>query len=153
MEPIQPSGRQTDDDNWVKALSRAVYPREMADGAPSKWTDRLLRTGTDPDPRFSLANERTFLAWIRTGLGLIALGVGVATFVSSQMAKGVSILLAAGLVLLGGIISAASWFRWVRVERSMRDAGMPLPSRMAPVLAFGIAALAVLSIVGVVLAR
>jgi putative membrane protein len=117
------------------------------------WSARLLATGGDPDPRFSLANERTFLAWIRTGLGLIALGVGVATFVSTQMAKNLSILVAAGLVLLGGVICGAAWFRWLRVERSMRQGmGIP-PSRMAPVLAFGIAILAALSILGVILAQ
>ena len=59
------------------------------------WINRRLSNGTDPDPRFSLANERTFLAWIRTALGLIALGVAVATFVSTQETKGVSLLLAA----------------------------------------------------------
>lgn len=120
---------------------------------PGGWSSRLLATGADPDPRFSLANERTFLAWIRTGLGLIALGVGVATFVSTQMARGLSILVAAGLVLLGGAICAAAWFRWLRVERSMREGrGIP-PSRMAPVLAFGIAIIAALSILGVMLAQ
>ena len=120
---------------------------------PSGWAAQLFSIGTDPDPRFSLANERTFLAWIRTGLGLIALGVGVATFVSTQMPKGVSILVAAGLVLLGGLICGAAWFRWLRVERSMRlGRGIP-PSRMAPVLAFGMAVLAVLSVIGVVLAQ
>ncbi|MBM4509720.1 DUF202 domain-containing protein, partial [Rhodococcus hoagii] len=31
--------------------------------------------GEDPDPRFTLANERTYLAWVRTGLGLIAAAV------------------------------------------------------------------------------
>ncbi len=118
-----------------------------------KWSSRLLPSGADPDPRFSLANERTFLAWIRTGLGLIALGVGVATFVSTQMASGVSLLLAAGLVLLGGAVAAASWFRWLRVERSMRSGqGIP-PSRMALVLAGAIAVLAVVSVIGVVMAR
>lgn len=118
-----------------------------------KWSSRLLPSGTDPDPRFSLANERTFLAWIRTGLGLIALGVGVATFVSTQMASGVSLLLAAGLVLLGGAVAAASWFRWLRVERCMRSGqGIP-PSRMALVLAGAIAVLAVVSVIGVVMAR
>jgi putative membrane protein len=128
------------------------YPHDVSDSRDG-WTERLLSTGTDPDARFSLANERTFLAWIRTGLGLIALGVGVATFVSTQMAKGVSILVAAGLVLLGGVICAAAWFRWLRVERSMRNGqGIP-PSRMALVLSFGMALLAVLSIIGVVLAQ
>jgi putative membrane protein len=121
--------------------------------SPSGWSARLLPAGQDPDPRFSLANERTFLAWIRTGLGLIALGVGVATFVSTQMAKGASILLAAGLVVLGGLICAAAWFRWLRVERSMRmGMGIP-PSRMAPILAFGMAMLAVISVIGVILAQ
>ena len=118
----------------------------------SRWASRLLADGADPDPRFSLANERTFLAWIRTGLGLIALGVGVATFVSTQMVRGLSLLVAAGLVLLGGLICAAAWFRWLRVERSMRlGQGIP-PSRLAPFVAFGMAILAVLSVIGVVLA-
>lgn len=43
-----------------------------------RWTDRLLAEGDDPDPRFSMANERTFLAWIRTALALIAGGIGLA---------------------------------------------------------------------------
>ena len=34
--------------------------------------------GTEPDPRFSLANERTFLAWFRTGITLLALGIAAA---------------------------------------------------------------------------
>ena len=38
---------------------------------------RVLGPGVEPDPRFSLANERTFLAWIRTGLALIAGGVAI----------------------------------------------------------------------------
>ena len=115
------------------------------------WINRRLSNGTDPDPRFSLANERTFLAWIRTALGLIALGVAVATFVSTQETKGVSLLLAAALVLLGGILAAGSWWRWLSVERAMRDGdGIP-PSTMAPFLALGIGVIAVLSIVAVVI--
>ncbi|MGA9597271.1 MAG: DUF202 domain-containing protein, partial [Acidimicrobiia bacterium] len=39
---------------------------------------RVYRQGVEPDPRFSLANERTFLAWIRTGLAFVAGGVAVA---------------------------------------------------------------------------
>lgn len=50
-------------------------------------TDPLVRTprrpksvydvGSEPDPRFTLANERTFLAWIRTVLAVITGGVAV----------------------------------------------------------------------------
>jgi putative membrane protein len=114
------------------------------------WINRLLSNGSDPDPRFSLANERTFLAWIRTALGLIALGVAVATFVSTQDTKGISLILAAALVLLGGVLAAGSWWRWLSVERAMRDGhGIP-PSTLAPFLAIGIGVIAVIAIIAVV---
>ena len=110
------------------------------------WARRLLSTGSDHDPRFSLANERTFLAWIRTSLGMIALGVGIATFVSTQASRGFSMLVAAGLVVLGGAISTMSWFRWRRVEQAMRlGHGIP-PARTGLYLAVGILVLALLSI-------
>ena len=115
------------------------------------WINRRLSNGTDPDPRFSLANERTFLAWIRTALGLIALGVAVATFVSTQETKGVSLLLAAVLVFLGGVLAAGSWWRWLSVERAMRDGhGIP-PSTLAPFLAIGIGVISVLAIIAIVI--
>lgn len=110
-----------------------------------------MENGSDPDPRFSLANERTFLAWIRTALGLIALGVAVATFVSTQETKGVSLLLAVALVLMGGVLAAGSWWRWLSVERAMRDGhGIP-PSTLAPFLAVAIGGIAVLAIVAIVI--
>lgn len=116
-----------------------------------RWSKRLLAQGSDPDPRFSLANERTFLAWTRTALGMIALGVGVATFVSTQQTRGFSMVIAVGLVVLGGVIAAMSWNRWLRVERAMRRGeGVP-PSRTAPILAIGIGILAVLAIVVILL--
>lgn len=118
-----------------------------------KWARTLLSSGTDPDPRFSLANERTFLAWVRTSLGMIALGVGVATFVSTTETRGFSIVIAIFLVVLGGAMASISWLRWLNVERAMRAGhGIP-PSRMAPYLAIGIAALAVLSILVIIFAR
>ena len=124
--------------------------RQVAESATreprARWARRLLATGSDPDPRFSLANERTFLAWIRTSLGMIALGVGIATFVSTHASHGFSMLVATGLVVLGGVISALSWFRWLRVEQAMRRGhGIP-PSRTALYLAIGILVLAILSI-------
>jgi putative membrane protein len=116
------------------------------------WLEKLLSHGVDPDPRFSLANERTFLAWIRTSLGMIALGVGIATFVSHEQAHRASLILAGALVILGGVVSAGAWLRWLRVERAMRlQHGLP-PSRLAPFIAIGIAAIAAIAIITVVIA-
>ena len=122
-------------------------PRNAGQG----WLEKLLSHGVDPDPRFSLANERTFLAWIRTSLGMIALGVGIATFVSNEQAHRVSLILAAALVILGGVVSVGAWLRWLRVERAMRlQHGLP-PSRFAPFIAIGIGAIAAIAIITVVI--
>jgi putative membrane protein len=115
------------------------------------WLIRLLSDGTDPDPRFSLANERTFLAWVRTGLALIALGIAVATFVSTSGTKGASALLSLGLIALGGILSSTAWLRWLQVERGMRlNRGIP-PTTLGLVLAVGVGVLAVVAIMAVVI--
>ncbi len=115
------------------------------------WSERLLDDGANPDPNLSLANERTFLAWIRTALALVALGIGVATFVSNQLERGLAIVIATGLIVMGGAIAAASWLRWLAVERALRNRkGIPIP-RMGPALAFGISVMAAVAIVAVVL--
>ncbi|MDQ7905703.1 DUF202 domain-containing protein [Phytohabitans sp. ZYX-F-186] len=59
-------------------------PRHGEQRRPGRWPSWVYRSGSEPDPRFTLANERTFLAWIRTALGLVAaaapmvIGVAVA---------------------------------------------------------------------------
>ena len=44
---------------------------------PRKPLSQSLLGGEEPDPRFTLANERTFLAWIRTSLAFLAGGIAV----------------------------------------------------------------------------
>lgn len=76
--------------------------------------------------RFSLANERTFLAWIRTGLALIACGVALEAF--SKEIHPVFSLAASVLLILSGIAAPVqAWFGWMRSESSLRYA-RPLPS-------------------------
>lgn len=81
--------------------------------------------GTEPDARFSLANERTFLAWISAGLALVSVGVGLESLALNLQP---GFRLAASVVLVvGGIGCAAqAWFGWARVERALRE-GRPLP--------------------------
>ena len=98
---------------------------------------RLLGGGEEPDPRFTLANERTFLAWIRTALAFLAGGVAVEAFTGEVFGEGVRTFLAVVLLLLSMLVGAGATFRWIGVERSMRHRSpLPLPL-IAPVLAVG----------------
>lgn len=60
-----------------RALQGLPYPEPMR----SRLVNRWFAEGSDPDPRFTLANERTFLAWVRTSLALLAGGIGLDAFV------------------------------------------------------------------------
>jgi putative membrane protein len=111
--------------------------RPSAGSPPSrgKIAERLLPGGEEPDPRFTLANERTFLAWIRTSLALLAGGIAIEAFTSGLFLEPVRKGLAVMLLLLGMLLSAGSAVRWLRVERSMRNkAPLPLPL-IVPLLA------------------
>lgn len=78
-----------------------------------------------PDPRFTLANERTFLAWVRTSLALLAGGVALHTL-DLPGASWARTLLAVVLVLLGGVSISVAWWRWRRVEEALAS-GAALP--------------------------
>ena len=105
------------------------------------------RVGATPDYRFSLANERTFLAWIRTGLALVAGGLAVAAFVPRLRWPHVRESIAVALLLLGAAVALRAVDHWARAERAMR-LGQPLPpSRFPAVLALLTAAGAVILLV------
>lgn len=89
---------------------------------------RVLGPGGEPDPRFTLANERTFLAWIRTGLALIAGAVALEGF-SINLDEGVRGVLAVVLICVGAAVSVGAGVRWLRVERAMRQGrSLPFPA-------------------------
>ena len=109
-------------------------------GAIKQWFDpaELRQVGRTPDYRFSLANERTFLAWIRTGLALVGGGLAVAQFLPPMRIHYLREGLAVGLLLLGGAVSVRAVDRWVRSERAIR-LGQDLPaSRFPAVLALSV---------------
>lgn len=82
--------------------------------------------GREPDYRFSLANERTFLAWIRTALAVIAGGVLLHQIgMSSSRNVSLNEVVAPGLVLVGGLLAALAYRRWKSQEIAMRH-GQPL---------------------------
>jgi putative membrane protein len=85
----------------------------------------------EPDYRFSLANERTLLAWMRTALALDAGGLGVIRFAPPLAISGAREGVGIVLVLLGAVCAGAAYRRFVRVNRAMRT-GRPLPVTSLP---------------------
>ena len=116
-----------------------------------RFSARLLRGGQEPDPRFTLANERTFLAWIRTSLALLAGGIAVEAFTADLFIPEIRKTVALLLLLLAMVIGAGAFVRWLGVERAMRNkTPLPLPL-LAPILAVGGGITAAVLVVFVVL--
>jgi putative membrane protein len=87
--------------------------------------------GEEPDYRFSLANERTFLAWIRTSLALLAGGVAVVQIVPSFSVPLSRHILGVPLVLMSVLVAAFSYRHWADSERALR-LRRPLPLSALP---------------------
>lgn len=91
----------------------------------------LLSVGTDPDYRFTLANERTFLAWLRTGLALLAGAVALASLVHNFGPRPMRITMTAMLLALSLTVTLGAYTRWDRTERALRE-NRPLPMDPLP---------------------
>jgi len=116
----------------------------------ARWfdSDAEQKVGTTPDYRFSLANERTFLAWLRTGLALLGGGLAVVQFLPPGWLR---FALATALLVLGGAVAIRAIDHWTRSERAMRQGRDLPPSRFPAVLALAIAAGAAALLLTVVL--
>ncbi|HVX46334.1 MAG TPA: DUF202 domain-containing protein [Mycobacteriales bacterium] len=102
--------------------------------------------GSEPDPRFSFANERTFLAWIRTALALIAGGVALEALVEDLPSVPRRVC-AIFLIVLGMACAAVAYQRWARNERALRQNEPLPPPAMAPLLSVGAIVVGVVVIV------
>jgi len=111
--------------------------------------ERAERVGEPPDYRFSLANERTFLAWIRTGLALIAGGLACAQFLPPLPIEHLREGIAIALLVLGGLVALRAVDHWARIERAMRLKQDLPASRFPAILALVVAVGAVLLVIAV----
>jgi putative membrane protein len=108
-----------------------------------QWFDpeKADRAGEMPDYRFSLANERTFLAWIRTALALIAGGLACAQFLPPLPITHLREIIAVALLVLGAVVALRAVDHWARTERAMRLKqdlpGSKFPAVLALVVALG----------------
>lgn len=111
----------------------------------------VFGVGSDPDPRFTLANERTFLAWIRTSLALIAGGVALEAF-DVPLPATLRAVVSAFMLVVAIVLPVVAWVQWKRAERALRQQ-RPLPFSIAiPVLVGTIVVIAAVLLVGELLA-
>jgi putative membrane protein len=116
----------------------------------SRFPKSVYGVGDEPDPRFTLANERTFLAWIRTSLALIAGGVAIDA-VALPLPMWVRIATSLVLLGLGLAVPLLAWTSWAASERALR-LGRPLPAATVTLpLAAGVLVVAALIVVGVLI--
>lgn len=109
------------------------------------------RQGKTPDYRFSLANERTFLAWIRTALAFLAGSIAIDQLTPDFASPGVRVMLAVLLALGGAVLSLAAFVRWVQNEKAMRmEVSLPY-TRLLPVITLFITLIALLFILFIVI--
>jgi putative membrane protein len=129
--------------NAGKAAEGEVVPPasgSITDGARSQREDA-------PDVRFTYANERTFLAWNRTALALIATGVAATQLLPKLQVEWGRRLLGLPLIALGAVVAAESLRQWRANERAMRR-GDPLPRSWMPlVLTIGIVVIGAIAVV------
>jgi putative membrane protein len=103
---------------------------------------RERQEGEEPDERFTLANERTYLAWIRTAMALVGGGLAAGQLLEfeSDVAR---LAVALPPIVLGAVLALTSYRRWQANQHALRT-GAPLPTGGPPqILAIGIAALGV----------
>ena len=96
---------------------------------------RVYGVGAEPDPRFTLANERTFLAWIRTTLALLA-GAAAVDALGLPMPAVAEETIVLALALAGLLSAVQAWRGWAATERAMRlDEPLPRNSTLMPLVA------------------
>src|SRR6516225_12441531 len=113
--------------------SRRVWARERG---RMSWSGRWAalwpgtaaedEEGTEPDPRFTFANERTFLAWARTALALVVAGLGIVQLLPPF--PGVPVgrhLLGVPLIVFGAAVAVTAYREWVSSQHALR-LGKPL---------------------------
>ena len=103
---------------------------------------------SEPDARYTFANERTFLAWSRTALALVVAGLGIVQLLPPfpRVPWGRH-LIGVPLIVLGAVVAAAGYLEWTRNQRALRR-GEPVPKSLLPaVLTVTITCIAVISAV------
>jgi len=95
--------------------------------------------------RDHLANERTYLAWIRTALSFTALGIAIAKFFETTRSRAEGLL----FVVIGMLFLASAIMRYFR-NMSDLEAGRFGVHRIGPTVLAAVAVVGSLAVVGLV---
>lgn len=127
----------------------------MSSTPPQRRPHAVYSVGEEPDVRFSLANERTALAWVRTALALIAGGITLTTVAGLTTSPLIVHILSIVACVAGGVLAVVALLSWQRNERALRlreplPSPLPLPWLVAgiAVAAVGLIVFAVIAIIG-----
>lgn len=133
-------------------MNTGIPSSDKPTGRPNKrrFPSSVYKVGSDPDPRFSLANERTFLAWLRTSLAFIAAGVALEAvgFPESDEFRSAGAFV---FIIIGIAAAIRSWTGWVKTERALRENSMLPSPGIGLILVLGTIVAITLVVVGAVL--
>ena len=154
LTPTRDAGRRsTSPSRYGGAPAAVVVSFIKRQGAPSELEVSMpdvpdpKARDDEPDVRFTYANERTFLAWNRTALALIATGVAATQLLPRLSVSGGRRLLGLPLIALGAVVAAESYRHWRANQRAMKR-GEPLPASSMPiVLTVGIVVVGLMAVV------
>ena len=128
--------------------ARAEKSLEASRPKYQRFPRSVFGAGSEPDVRFSLANERTFLAWIRTALALIAGGVAL-ELLGLDLQPTLRLVASTLLIAAGLVLPILSWFGWASTERALRHE-RPLPHPpLGALIAIAVGAVAVLVLLSI----
>jgi putative membrane protein len=106
-----------------------------------------LSDDDDLDPRLRYANERTFLAWIRTSLALMTAGLAIAQLLPAFNVPGGRRIIGLPLIALGIWASVAAFRQWVVNDEAMAARRTVERSRLPIIVAVGVAVVSVVALV------
>lgn len=139
----RPLGEQPD--SVMRIPRQATYSRSTSPptrGTTSANDENPAGPGAGPDPRVTFANERTFLAWSRTALALIAGGLAVSQFVKRSSA-GLTLAVAVSLIGFGAVMAVVGYRHWMRNQAALRLGRPVKPSALPRFLTHGIGCFAI----------